>query len=76
MFLEEVQVMEALSRHPHPNIIRYYGCRVVRSPITGLIMEGHAYTLSTYLNGGIGKIDKSSFMNALESPIRHLHAPD
>ncbi|KAG5295627.1 hypothetical protein I7I50_08444 [Histoplasma capsulatum G186AR] len=75
MFLAEVQVMEALSRHQHPNIIRYYGCRVVRSRITGLIVEGHAYTLCTYLNEGIGKIDESLFMNALESPIHHLHGP-
>ncbi|QSS66676.1 hypothetical protein I7I51_02885 [Histoplasma capsulatum] len=43
--------------------------------ITGLVMEGHAYTLSTYLNEGIWKIDESLFMNALESPIRHLHGP-
>ncbi|KAE8146850.1 kinase-like domain-containing protein [Aspergillus avenaceus] len=74
MLLAEARVMEMLCQHPHPNIIRYYGCRVVRGHVTGLVMEKHAQDLDTYLKGGIGMLDRASFMNALESSVRHLHA--
>lgn len=74
MLLAEAQVMEMLSQHPHPNIIRYYGCRVMRGHITGLVMDRHPHDLDTYLKEGVGMLDKTSFMNALESSIHHLHA--
>lgn len=69
MLLAEAQVMEVLSRDPHPNIIRYYGCRVIRGHITGLVLDRHNYDLETYIEKGVGVLDKFSFMNALESSI-------
>jgi serine/threonine protein kinase len=74
MLLAEARVMEMFRQHPHPNIIRYYGCRVVRGHVTGLVMDKHAQNLETYLKDGVRTLDKPSFMSALESSVRHLHA--
>lgn len=74
MLLVEAQVIEMLCQHPHPNIVRYYGCRVVRGHVTGLVMDKHAQNLDTYLKEGVGMLDKTLFMNALESSVRQLHA--
>ena len=49
MLLAEAQVMEMLCQHPHPNIIRYYGCRVVRGHMTGLVMDKHTQNLDRRL---------------------------
>lgn len=73
---EEVKAMEMLSQHPHPNIIYYYGCRVRRGRITGLILERHSYTLTDYLKNKVKSVDKEPFMEALKSAIRHLHSLD
>ncbi|TPX14915.1 uncharacterized protein E0L32_005024 [Thyridium curvatum] len=71
--LEEARTMEMLSLHPHPNIVRYHGCRVRRNRITGLVLDRHPNTLSDYLKNKIGPINKEPFMQALESAIHHLH---
>ncbi|CAL5869281.1 uncharacterized protein PFLUO_LOCUS3509 [Penicillium psychrofluorescens] len=73
-FLAEAEVMNALSKHPHPNIVRYYGCRVVRGHITGLVMDRHPHDLYCHLKEGVGNIEKEPFMAALKSAIQHLHA--
>ncbi|OAX79910.1 serine/threonine protein kinase [Emergomyces africanus] len=72
--LEEAQVMEKISEHPHPNIINYHGCRVRRGCITGLVLDHHSNTLTDYLKNKIGPIDKKPFLQALKSAIYHLHS--
>lgn len=71
--LAEAEVLESLSQHPHPNIIRYYGCRVLRGYFMGIVINKHPYDLYTYLKNRIGIIEKHSFISALESSLRHLH---
>jgi serine/threonine protein kinase len=66
--------MKALAKYPHPNILRYYGCRVARGHITRLVMDRHPHDLYRYLKEGVGKIEKEPFMAALGSAIQHLHA--
>ncbi|KAK3372205.1 hypothetical protein B0H63DRAFT_550681 [Podospora didyma] len=46
LVLRETLIMEALSRYPHPNIIRYHGCRVRRGCITAIVLDKHGQTLS------------------------------
>lgn len=70
----EAQVLEELSQHPHPNLIGYHGCRVVRGHITGLVLDKHPYDLQTCVKNGYKLLDKSRFMGALESVIQHLHS--
>ncbi|KAI0974131.1 kinase-like domain-containing protein [Xylaria arbuscula] len=72
--LEEAQTMEFLSAHPHPNIIRYHGCRSRRGYLTGIVLDHHPYDLKGYLKNRVGTIDKKAFMDALESTIHHLHS--
>ncbi|KAJ5164187.1 uncharacterized protein N7500_006017 [Penicillium coprophilum] len=71
--LAEAEVLELLSQHPHPNIIRYHGCRVLRGYFIGLVIDKHPYDLYTYLHHRVGEIEKRSFITALESSLRHLH---
>lgn len=72
-FVVEVQVLEELSQHPHPNLIQYHGCRVARGHITGLVLDIHPHDLQTYVKHGYERLDKVLFMTALESVIQHLH---
>jgi serine/threonine protein kinase len=69
----EAQVLEELSQRPHPNLIRYHGCRVARGHITGLVLDRHPHDLQTHVQHGYETIDKALFMAALESAIQHLH---
>lgn len=72
--LEEAKVMETLSQHSHPSIIRYHGCRVRRGRITGLVLDRHPSTLTDYMKNKVGPVDKEPFMQALNSAIYHLHS--
>jgi len=72
--LEEAKVMEILSQYPHPNIIHYYGCRVRRNRITGLVLDRHPISLIDYVMDKVGPVHKEPFMQALESAIYHLHS--
>lgn len=72
--VEEAQPMEELVRHPHPNIIRYYGCKVQKGYVMGLVLDEHPHDLNEYLRDRIGMIDKDCFMNALNSAVHHLHS--
>ncbi|CAG8366941.1 unnamed protein product [Penicillium salamii] len=71
--LGEAQVLEELSQHPHPNLIRYHGCRVVNGHFTGVVLERHPRDLEAYVERGHKAIDTTRFMAALESAIQHLH---
>jgi serine/threonine protein kinase len=64
--------MEFLSKHPHPNFIRYHGCRSQRGYLTGIVLDRHSHTLEEYLQNQVGVIDKQMFMAALESAIHHM----
>jgi serine/threonine protein kinase len=69
----EAQVLEELLKHPHPNLIGYHGCRIVRGHITGLVLDKHPHDLQTCMKNGSKSIDTVQFMGALESVIQHLH---
>ncbi|KAG7126049.1 Serine/threonine-protein kinase/endoribonuclease IRE2 like [Verticillium longisporum] len=72
--LEEARTMELLSQHPHPNIIRYHGCRSRRGYLTGIVLDHYSHNLKDYLKNGTGTLNKKMFMNALESAFHHLHS--
>lgn len=72
--LEEARTMEFLSRYPHPNIIKYHGCRSRDGYLTGIVIDRHSFDLQGYLKKDVGVIDKEKFMKALESAVHHLHS--
>lgn len=71
--LAEAEVLQSLSQNPHPNIIRYHGCRVLRGYFMGIVIDKHPYDLHDHLKNRVGTIEKRSFIAALESALRHLH---
>jgi len=42
-FVDEVCIMEILSKHPHPDIVRQHECRVRSGQVTGLLVERPFY---------------------------------
>ncbi|KAJ0423499.1 kinase-like domain-containing protein [Aspergillus carlsbadensis] len=60
---------------PHPNIIRYYGCRVNRGYITGLVFERLQYSLDEYAREpGFHTLDKRRFFLKLTAAIDYVHS--
>lgn len=73
LLLSEALVTEAVSKHPHPNIVRYHGCRTFRGRLTGIVLDRYEYSVYQLLKDGVGTVEKEAFMSALESAVRHLH---
>lgn len=73
ILLSESVVMERISQHPHPNIVKYYGVRVRRNRITGLVLEKHPDTLLEHVKQRQA-IDEDEVMEGLESAVAHLHS--
>ena len=71
---EEAQVLEFLARHPHPNLVRYLGCMVKRSRITGIALERHATTLQECSRSGFRGLDPQMLIQGLRRGVDHLHA--
>ncbi|KAK1763221.1 hypothetical protein QBC33DRAFT_518813 [Phialemonium atrogriseum] len=74
LLLEEAHTLEAISRHPHPGIAVYHGCRVRRGFVTGLVLDRHVSDLKHYVSDHMGPLDKGPFMEALELAVDHLHS--
>lgn len=83
--LNEVEVCEVLTRNPHPNIVRYLGCQVSNSRITGICFAKYTRTLMETVNPGhymkrqlrsvYGKgEDYYHLLRGIENGIRHLHS--
>ncbi|QKX64738.1 uncharacterized protein TRUGW13939_11914 [Talaromyces rugulosus] len=66
-------LIEGPLQHPHPNLVGYHGCRIVRGHITGLVLDKHPHDLHTCIKNGSKSIDTTQFMDALESVVQHLH---
>jgi serine/threonine protein kinase len=76
VLLDEIRIMEFLTQHPHPNIVRYHGCRVRRGRVTGLILDRHGIVLDALENDKDlrGSLDKDSIMADIEAAVTHLHS--
>ncbi|KAK4108593.1 kinase-like protein [Canariomyces notabilis] len=76
MLLEEIHILETLSKNPHPNIVRYHGARVRRGRVTGILLSRHSTTLDSIENNKPLKesLDRNRITTDLESAVAHLHA--
>lgn len=73
--LDEALIMEQVSKLKHPNIVEYYGCRVKRGRVTGIVMERFDWTLTQYVKLPVfQQLDKVKFIEALESAIVSLRS--
>ncbi|KAL6859883.1 hypothetical protein ACO1O0_003907 [Amphichorda felina] len=72
--LNETLTMENTSKSSHPNIVRYYGCRLRRGRITSVLLERHDMTLQQYVfEPRLGELDKDKFCQGVESAVQYLH---
>lgn len=75
LLLGEIEAVEFLHRHPHPNIVKYYGCKVNRrDKIVGIVMDQYERTLKQHLDDKPGDINTDSCFAEIESAIKHLHS--
>ncbi|EHK24163.1 uncharacterized protein TRIVIDRAFT_221402 [Trichoderma virens Gv29-8] len=79
LMLQEAETMEFLAQNPHPNIVGYYGCRLKRGRIVGLVLE--TFPLKHDLAVAIqrpdlfkGLISKDRIMTGLRAAVDHLHS--
>ncbi|OAA53456.1 Protein kinase-like domain protein [Niveomyces insectorum RCEF 264] len=73
-FAYEARVLDHLSRRPHPHIARYFGCRVRRGYITGLVFERLPRTLAELSPSELAGLNKDRFLAQLRSAVAFLHA--
>lgn len=71
--LQEAFALHDISQHEHPNIVKFYGCRVRRGRITGLVLHAYENTLKEALREG-GTVDEEKVLAGLEAGLRHLHS--
>ncbi|KAI6080562.1 kinase-like domain-containing protein [Hypoxylon rubiginosum] len=74
LVFSETLIMEQLSKDPHPNIVRYYGCRVRRGRIVAICIDKHEETLGQLaLTEKFASIDHESLFKSVHSAVEHLH---
>jgi serine/threonine protein kinase len=71
---EEAEIMEALKDHPHPNIVKYYGCTVNRGRITGPALERYSVILQYRYKDVPHDLDVDACMNGIRAGVKHLHS--
>jgi serine/threonine protein kinase len=74
MLFEEVEVLEFLKQHHHPNIVKYYGCTVNRGRITGIALERYNVILQYRYEDVAHDLDITACMNGICAGVRHLHS--
>lgn len=73
LMLEEAHALRIISQHPHPGLVKFYGCRIRRDRITGLVLDKYENNLIEHTRD-VGPVDKPAFLDALESAVHHLHS--
>jgi hypothetical protein len=77
ILLDEAEVFEFLSQHPHPNLVRYHGCLAKRGRIMGLVLDRFSTTLEMRVKkGNVRRFNIECWMAGVESAMKHLHALD
>ncbi|KXT14350.1 hypothetical protein AC579_3997 [Pseudocercospora musae] len=73
IFPDEVQILEFLKQHPHPNIVRYYGCRVKHGRVTGILLEKHESSVH-YSREKNTRFEVDRYLKGLRAGVEHLHS--
>ena len=72
--LNEASVLERLKAHPHPNIVKYYGCVVKDGLITHISLKKYPRSLVEYAEPGLSDSQKARIFNGVKEGIHHLHS--
>lgn len=73
LILREVAFYEVLKENPHPNLVKYYGCRVADSRITALCLENHPQSLRDRLLQNEMPFDKERYLTGIRNGVEHMH---
>jgi serine/threonine protein kinase len=74
MLLDEIEVLELLEKHPHPNFVHYLGSVVKRERVIGFALERYPQTIETRLKTKTASFDGVAAMAEIQSAIKHLHS--
>ncbi len=74
IFLAEALIMEQIAAAPHPNIAKYFGCRMRDGFLTGIVLERHDSSLNDHYAQGRQSVDADNFMAKLGEAVHHLHS--
>ncbi|KAK4552394.1 hypothetical protein LTR86_010408 [Recurvomyces mirabilis] len=74
LLLEEARLLEFLRTHPHPNIIRYYGCTLKNGRITGIALEKHDVLLLYRYEDRPLPFNTAACKDGVRAGVEHLHS--
>ncbi|KAK3045709.1 hypothetical protein LTR09_012743 [Extremus antarcticus] len=74
MFLEEVQAMEFLARHLHPNIVPYHGYVIKRGHVTGIALTRYQKILDHHFYNDASDLDLDRFERQCRDAIDRIHS--
>jgi len=72
-FAEEVEIMELLQHHQHPNLIQYHGCTVKNGRVTGIALERHKAILQYRYEDDERPFDRDRCMSDIRAGVKQLH---
>lgn len=64
----EVDIYEILRKHPHPNIVTYYGCQLSNGRVSGLCFKRYTTTLLETVNPQ--RLNKAAFISSRRESVR------
>lgn len=74
LLLEEASRLEFLKTHPHPNLVKYYGCTLKNGRITGIALEKHDVLLLYRYEDRPLPFNTAACMDGIRAGVRHLHS--
>lgn len=72
LVLQEAEICETLKKHPHPNIVRYFGCLGEDDNIVGLVLGKYTSKLSDKVAESTPG-QRVKLYEGVERGVRHLH---
>ncbi|KAG4291582.1 serine/threonine kinase [Fusarium proliferatum] len=72
LVLQEAEICETLKNHPHPNIVRYFGCLGDDDKIVGLVLGKYTSKLSDKVADSTPD-QRVKLYEGAERGVRHLH---
>ncbi|KAF5547502.1 hypothetical protein FNAPI_8531 [Fusarium napiforme] len=72
LVLQKAEICETLKKHPHPNIVRYFGCLGEDDKIVGIVLGKYTSKLSDKVADSTPD-QRVKLYEGVERGVRHLH---